>query len=134
MPLPANVESIPGARELFDWFGYWPTFHDAEVLRVEFEAGSTSSLVVHTWEMTDKVNADGFFELTKHIVVEFTLRDVTKLELEFLWEHSILFGLAVNKVDTGVRLELSSSYGLSGTIEARRVSMAIIPGQPAQTT
>jgi len=134
MPLPANVVSLPGAQELFDWFGYWPSFHDAEVLRANFQAGAASTLVVHTWEITDKVNAGSFFELTKNVVVAFTLSNVTKLELEFLWEHSILFDLAVSKVDTGVRLELSSSYGLSGTLEAREVSMLVIPGQPGPKT
>jgi hypothetical protein len=77
MPLPAGLDSIAGAQELYDWFGYWPGFYDAEVLKLSLNIGEPSSLVVHTWEMTNKVNAQGFYELTKHVVVEFTLEGVS---------------------------------------------------------
>ena len=65
MPLPAELQSIAGAKELYDWFGYWPDFHDAEVLRFHIEAGAPSSPVVHTWRMTSRVNSQGFYELAK---------------------------------------------------------------------
>jgi len=54
MALPAGIESIAGAQELYDWFGYWPGFHDAEVLKLRLSVGEPSCMVVHTWEMTDK--------------------------------------------------------------------------------
>ncbi len=59
MPLPGGIESIAGAHELYDWFGYWPGFHDAEVLKFRLNIGEPSYLVVHTWEMTKEVNAHG---------------------------------------------------------------------------
>ena len=30
MALPDGVRAVTGAQQLHDWFGYWPTFHDAD--------------------------------------------------------------------------------------------------------
>ena len=130
MTLPKDVESIPGSQELYDWFGYWPDFHDAEVLKLHLNLGARSTLVIHTWEMTNQVNTGGFYELIKHVIVELVLGSVTSLNLQDLWEHSILFDLGVEKTEAGFRLDLSSSYGLSGTIEAKEISLRITPGKP----
>ena len=69
MALPAAVESIAGAQELYDWFGYWPDFHDAEVRKFQAGIGTPSFLVIHTCKMTNQVNSQGYYELTKHVVV-----------------------------------------------------------------
>jgi hypothetical protein len=128
--LPAAVESIAGAQELFDWFGYWPEFHDANVIKFHLELGAPASLLVHSWEMTNTVASAGFYELRKHVVVEFLLNDLSNVNPQDLWEGSILFSLEITKSDAGFRLDLSSAYGLCGTIEARQLSLRITPGQP----
>jgi len=131
MPLPAAVDAVTGARELFDWFGYWPDFHDAEIIQFRLEAGAPTSLVIHTWGMTDEVDAKGFYELRKHVVVEFVIEAISTINLQDPWDHSILFELSIDKSDNGFRLSFSSSYGLSGTIEAQKLSLRIRPGKPA---
>jgi hypothetical protein len=79
--MPAGLDAIAGAQGLYDWFGYWPGFHDAEVLKMRLSIGESSYLVVHTWEMTNKVNAQGFYEQTKHVVVEFALDGISNANL-----------------------------------------------------
>jgi hypothetical protein len=131
MPLPAGLDSIAGAQELYNWFGYWPGFHDAEVLKLSLNIGEPSYLVLHTWEMTNKVNAQGFYELTKHVVVEFALEGISTVNIEDLWEHSILLDLGAEKTEQGFRLDFSAAYGLCGTIEAKRLSLHVKPGKPS---
>jgi len=130
VPLPPNVESIVGAQELFDWFGYWSGFHDAEVKKLHVKLGRGSSLTLHTWSMTNTVTADGFYETIKHVSVEFVLEDITRIELNDLWENSILLSLGINKTEAGFRLEFSAAYGLWGSIEAKIVSLRLTPSQP----
>lgn len=36
------LESIPGGRELLDWFGGYPSFHDAELLRLDLDRQGAS--------------------------------------------------------------------------------------------
>jgi hypothetical protein len=128
--LPAVVESVAGAQELWDWFTYWPDFHDAVVMKLCVEIGAPSSLVIHTWEMTNRVDPQGYYELTKHVVVEFVFDGVSTVALQDLWPHSILMDLVIERAESGFRLILSSSYGLSGTIEAQSVSIHLTPGPP----
>jgi Immunity protein 50 len=127
--LPPSVESVAGAQELHDWFGYWPDFHDAEVKELRVELGQVSRLVLHTWEMTDKVTAEGFYETRKHVRVELIVEDITRIELGDLWENSILLSLKIDKTESGFLLELSAAYGLYGSIEAGLVSLRVVPTQ-----
>jgi hypothetical protein len=46
------LEAVEGAKSLCDWFGYWPSFHDAEVISLHLNRRGLSSLALHTWEMT----------------------------------------------------------------------------------
>ena len=128
--LPAGVEQIDGAQELYDWFGYWPAFHDAEVLRFQLNLKAPCHLSLHTWEMTSRVDERGFYELTKHVVVDFTLTNVSALNFVDPWERSILLDLTIERTGAGFRLDLSSSYGLSGSLEAEHLSLRLKPGRP----
>jgi hypothetical protein len=47
------IDEIPGTLELVKWFGYWPSFHDAEVLDLELHRTGGSTVRIHTFEMTD---------------------------------------------------------------------------------
>jgi hypothetical protein len=67
-----NIESfIDGSTKLTDIFGYWPSFHDAEVIElgllrgdVEPEAGRyvfpILKVQLHVWELTEDTNSKGF--------------------------------------------------------------------------
>jgi hypothetical protein len=76
MSLPIELKDIQGSAELYDWFKYWPDFHDAEILSLHLDRKGTSSLRVHTWEMTKETNEKGYYVLEKHVVVEFILEGV----------------------------------------------------------
>jgi hypothetical protein len=65
-----NVEShISGAEQLLKWFGYWPVFHDAEILWVNVRRGAEVQLGSVQVEMG--VFA---FEFSPHLWYEFVLR------------------------------------------------------------
>lgn len=63
----ASIESlIVGSEKLTKIFGYWPSFHDAEVLELHFVRGSVQpekgvydfpvlTLKVHVWQLTKRV-------------------------------------------------------------------------------
>lgn len=131
MSLPVDLEPIVGAQKLFDWFGYWPDFHDSEILKFQFELGKPIAFTLHTWEMTNRVDAAGFYETTKHVTVEFRLEGITRLDLQDPWEKSVLLSLGYERIDTGFRLGLTSAYGLCGEIEAEKVSLYVNPGKPS---
>ena len=116
MELPPELEAVEGAKNLRDWFGYWPNFHDAEVISLHLNRSATSSLLLHTWEMTKETDEHGYYVLAKHVVVEFVLEEILDLSLSGFSHQNVLFGLAVHRIENGFRLTLGDSYGIAGTI------------------
>lgn len=132
MELPNALNAIAGARELHDWFGYWPSFHDAEIISLHLNRRGSSSLLLHTWEMTKEVNEKGFYELAKHVVVEIVMEDVFDLSLQGFSHQNVIFELGFEKIPEGFRLSLGDCYGLSGTIDAKNIALRLTPGKPAE--
>jgi hypothetical protein len=131
MSVPSEVSEIQGADELHEWFGYWPDFHDAEIMSLHLNRQGTSSLRLHTWGMTKEVDAKGHYVLTKHVVVEFVLESVSGLTLNGFNHQNVIFGLVIEKIDSGYRLTLDECYGLAGILEAQNVTLRLTPGKPS---
>ena len=64
MPFSTELAGIAGAPEQYDRFGRWPQFHDAEVLSPHLNRTGWSVLTLNPWDMTDKVDSDGFLFCT----------------------------------------------------------------------
>jgi hypothetical protein len=73
MAVMPDAPEIEGASDVVNWFGYWPTFHDAEVLTITLERRSGCRVVIHTFEKTSDLDSRGYYVLTKHAIVTFTL-------------------------------------------------------------
>ncbi len=131
MTVPTEVEQITGATELHDWFGYWPDFHDAEIVSLHLNRQEISFLRVHTWETTKQIDEKGYYVQAKHVVVEFLFEDVSALSLTGFSQQNVIFGLDIEKTGSGFRLTLDECYGLAGSIEAERLSLRITPGKPS---
>ena len=130
MDFPAELEAVEGAKNLRDWFGFWPSFHDAEVIELYLRRSSHSSMRIHTWETTNEVDPQGHYLMAKHVVVEFLLKDISRLRLNDFNNQNVLNGLVLEKVEEGFRLILHDCYGFGGEVEAKEISIRICPGKP----
>jgi hypothetical protein len=95
---------IRGSQLLTSVFGYWPSFHDAEVVRLELMRAPSPSdepgllAEVHAFEITDEVGPGGYFVLRHHVLVAFRFRGVDQLRLEG-WNHqNVLMGLTIENI------------------------------------
>jgi hypothetical protein len=127
---PIALEAVEGAKSLYEWFGYWPSFHDAEVISLHLNRRGSSSLTLHTWEMTKDVDDKGYYVLAKHVVVEFAMKDVVGLSLNGFSNQNVIFGLGIERTENGYRLTLDDCYGIAGDLEAKDISIRLIPGKP----
>ena len=82
--------------------------------------------------MTNQVDVKGFYELRKHVVVEFLIEGVSAVNLQDVWDRSILLSLGIDKSEAGFRLGFSAAYGLSGTVEVASIALRITPGKPSE--
>ena len=151
IPSPDVLASIPGGPELLAWFGYVPSFHDAEIISLHLNRTGLSTLCIHTWEITDTVDSKGFYALEKQAIVTFTLEEIENLELEGFSHQNVIGGLELNRIEAETpplgmlwiqpprpqpdlyEIILHPCYGLSGSIRAQQVSIALTPGEPAFT-
>jgi hypothetical protein len=125
------MTEFPGADKVIQWFGQWPSFHDAEILELHLARAGRSWLKIHTWNMTDQVDESGHYRLEKHAVVTFTLEEVTGLQVDGFSSQNVIAGLEVERLAEGFRITLAPCYGLAGTLEAARVIVDVAPGKPA---
>jgi hypothetical protein len=133
-----EAPDIPGAVDVAAWFGYWPSFHDAEVLSITLDRLNASRVVIHTFEMTREVDARGYYVLDKNAIVTFFLegflRDqygIANTRLEFFNHQNVLSRAIVNKTAGGYELVLEGCYGVDGVISAEHIRVEIAPAMPA---
>jgi hypothetical protein len=126
------IADVPGARELFDWFGYWPSFHDAEVLSICLDRAAASTLVVHTYGGTGEVDATGHHVTEKHVLVSFIFDDVFEIQLEGFNHQNVLSAMAFNKLENGFEVILGGCYGVEGSISTKGLRISFEPGQPSE--
>jgi hypothetical protein len=106
----ANVETlIVGNNKLIDIFGYWPSFHDAEVLELHFVRGDVRpanaiyefpalTLRLHVWELTNKSD-NGFLILRHHTLATLKFSDVAEFQMSGFNHQNVLMELVLSAQD-----------------------------------
>ena len=124
-------------------YGRWPSFHDANVLEYTTPDAKSQSLgfTLHTWQMTNEVDAKGFYVLQKHALVSFLFHNIYDVNMDKFRSGNILFGMELIP-STGLssfRVQLDSVMDMSGSFSARSGEViSVIPctsdGKAAQPT
>jgi hypothetical protein len=130
------INRIVGSDKLIAVFGYWPTFHDAEVIWLRLDrrssdagSGPTLEALVHTFEMTSDVGPDGYYVLRNHVQVHFRFSEVIELRLEGFNYQNVLLGLGVSDLrELGMErvrfdVRLDSSFGVEALFQCRAIEI-----------
>jgi hypothetical protein len=96
------MANITNVQLLEDIFGYFPSFHDAEVLRIVLDRkgegrSPTLEARVHVFEMTSEV-VDGKYVLRHHTLVTFEFVGVDELALEGFNGQNVLQELSIVEI------------------------------------
>lgn len=113
---------VAGADKVREWFGYWPDFHDAEIISLSLSRYGESVLRVYPYAPD------------KPASVEFLMKGIVGLELWDFSNQNVISRLAVEPVtgENGAaifRLELGPCYGLAGHIDAEEIRVELNPGK-----
>ena len=110
-------------KAVVDLYGRWTSFHDAQVSAYVAPTQESHSLAftVHTWQMTNKVDAKGYFVLEKHALVSFRFDSIFDVEMTAFDADNILFGIefAPSSDGSSFRVVLDSAMDKSGSFSAR---------------
>ena len=118
---------IAGAAELSLWFGCWPSFHDAEIVSLSLNRQGISTLQLHAWRRTEKLDDHGYYVQEKHVFVSLRMEEIIALTLLDFNHQNVIFGLSFSRIEDGFEIVLDPCYGLSGTITARKLSVDFEP-------
>lgn len=133
---------VHGADRLTRVFGEWPSFHDAEVLRLELHRagprGPFLDAAIHHWTLTDEVDSKGFLVTKLHTLTTFRFHDVDRVELSGFNRQNVLSNLVIEAMepesDHGhqIRVHLESCFGVDARFVCR--SCEIISTAPHEST
>jgi hypothetical protein len=140
-----------GRKKLVEIFGYWPSFHDAEVVWMMLDRrpqgddfGPTLETLIHVFEITSEIGPDGAYVLRHHVLVHLRFRDFVELRLEDFNHQNALFGLRISDV-RGRQLEhihfevrFDSSHGAEVSFQCYAVEVVAVTactkdGEPVST-
>ena len=133
------IDRIENSEALISLFGYWPSFHDAEVIQIlirRFSAhGGAPSLSadVHVFEMTNQLNSDGYYICHKHSVVSLLFQELDELTMDGFNHQNALSELSIAETETGgaLRVIFDSAYGLQSEFTCRAIKVvSAVPGIP----
>jgi hypothetical protein len=120
--------SIPGGQALIEWFGRVPHFHDAQLREINLVGDGLTTLGIRTWQITEKIDEQGYFILDKHVAVTIVLEGVTHIELRRFNLPGIIHKLGVASVNDGFQLDWTASYGVEGVLRAEQLRIEFAPG------
>ena len=125
-----SLESIDGFALVREWFGYWPSFHDAEIVSLSLDRNLPSRLRVHAFHTMSEINAHGHYRTTKHAIVCFIFEEIQNLNLIHFINQNVISALVLSKIDMGYSIELGCCYGLCGSLKANSIRVELEPGMP----
>lgn len=119
-------------------FGYWPNFHDAEVVELSLmRAGESSAfpsarVKIHAFRVTSEIDDRGRYVTTAHSLVTMLFERVEALELDGFNHQNAINRLRIEAID-GDRLAVNfeAAYGLDCAFQCRSASvLSVEPGIP----
>lgn len=113
--------------------GYWPSFHDANVIEVIPQNGSVT-VVVHVFAMTNQVDSAGYYVLEKHHLVTLALEGVQSSSLPSDYLSDCLSRLSFHRDGAAICVEFDSHMGTGGEVLCSSVAvLQVVPCSPAGT-
>ena len=116
---------IENAGIVMNHFGYWPSFHDAEIISIcykrNFEEGSPSiEFRVYAFEMTNKLKGR-YFQLIKHCIIDFELAGLHNNSMDGFNHQNALSGIGFERDGEWLVCELYAAYGVDAKFSTKQI-------------
>jgi len=114
---------VENGQALVEIMGYWPSFHDANVMEISRET-DTFTVTVHLFAMTDQVDSAGYYILEKHHLVTIAMHGLQSSSLPLTYSDDCLSGLTFSRSGDLTQVDFESHMGQDGTVLCRKVEIA----------
>lgn len=135
-------EFIQGFELVVAHLGLWPSFHDAEVLKLVIDRTNVATseelspvldLHLRGWVMTSEVTEQGFYKHHGEAVFRFRFEGVTNLRIEGFNNQNVLSALNLELTDhphdTGrhvLQVELEHCYEFEASFTAQKARVVSV--------
>ena len=126
------MAGIQNAHLLTDIFGYWPTFHDAEVHSIlldrDQEHYASLEAKIHLFEMTNVVDERGYYVLQHHTLVLLRFQGLADLEICDFNDQNALLGLEIKDLSAEGRsvsfeVDFDAAYGFGASFKCQEIAV-----------
>jgi Immunity protein 50 len=128
-----NTAHVRNRELLIKIFGGWPSFHDAEVLRVELDRDGQQLLaVIYLFRMTDKVDSSGYYVLENKVLATLRFLGVVDLTLKWFNQQNVLWNLEIIDVrerqleHISFEVSFPSSFGLEADFKCESIEVVSV--------
>ncbi len=139
-PMTSVADLVENSGLLVNIFGYWPSFHDAEVLEMNLDRGvdgvdQSLTARIHLFEMTRVVASDGRLLFRNHVVARFLFRGVVDLVLNGFNHQNVIEGLLIEVSDDGGKIpesivvDFDGCYGVECSFRCKAVSLLSVDAE-----
>jgi hypothetical protein len=125
-----ELQAIAGYSDIVQHFDKWPSFHDAEITRLDLNRSGLSVLSIYVFNMLNEIDDRGYYKLANHAVVHFRMEGIESLELHDFSGQNVIFGLELVQENGLYKIDLDPCFGLSGSLTCRKLSLALEAGIP----
>ena len=135
-------EFIEGSERVIAHCGLWPSFHDAEVLKLVLDRTDRArseelfpvlDLYMHGWVMTSEISEDGFYKLKGEGKFHFRFEGITEVEIEGFNSQNVISAMNLELVSHPqdekrklLRIELEHCYKFAATFTAEKAKILSI--------
>lgn len=126
------VSRIVNHEVVIQRFGYWTSFHDAEVLKVTFEAHpgyrATVTFLIETHEFINELNARGQYKQVNNCLIELQFTGIKEMNFEGFDHQNVIFDLVFKESSENIECTFDSSIGLVASIVAEEaLVLSLVP-------
>jgi Immunity protein 50 len=120
---------VENADALVQRLGRWPSFHDAEVVRLVLDReGVVLDLQIKVALSLAETDAAGYFKLENPTLVTFRFSDIDELEVRDFNQQNVITGLSFEIADDRIRVVIDPMSGLGGVFSCDRIEVVdIVP-------
>lgn len=124
----ATAPLIPGTEEVMSALGWWPSFHDAEVIHFSLSRGASPEekqseaqleVQVREYETRNAGTAQYELALIKNVIIRFAFTGVEEVEVDGFNFQNVINSLMIrhesNASESRIRVEVESIYGFGAT-------------------
>ena len=137
------IDHVFGTSKVVETLGYWPTFHDAEVISFTAERAlpikcghSTFRMAVHvrSYETVGEGTAQYARVLSANVLIHFLFADACDFEFSEFNHQNVINAIVITPVTTtepaNLSVEVESIWGFGGVLRCSRVEVEAVEVLP----